>query len=62
MKFIDINFTKYPTQKRAGRVGQVVKYETLSSNPSSTKKKKKIRLTIKPLLLEQHGIGLRKDK
>jgi hypothetical protein len=36
---------KYPTQKRAGRVAQVAcltsKYEALSANHSTTKKKKK---------------------
>jgi hypothetical protein len=36
---------KYPTEKKAGRVAQVVKYEpskceALSSNPNTTKKKK----------------------
>jgi hypothetical protein len=36
---------KYPTQKRAGKVAQVVerlpsKYEALSLNPNTTKKKK----------------------
>jgi hypothetical protein len=38
---------EYPTQKRAGGVVQVVEYlrskgEALNSNPSATKKKKKI--------------------
>jgi hypothetical protein len=37
---------KYPIQKRAGRVAQIVeslpiKHEALSSNPSAAKKKKK---------------------